>query len=127
MALQSRPTEQNKCLVWAPLLWCLLAGLAQTAPEYNPRIWNSSCNYTVTGIPASTFFARTDRTANDASLFEAADNTTLFPLSPAYRLTADMAVKACFGPGERLNHTLVAAGIKMPCGYSVNDGVVSYW
>jgi hypothetical protein len=126
MARHSRPTQQNTCTLWALLLWCLLSGLAHTAPEYNPRIWNSSCNYTETGIPASTFFARTDRTANDPSLFEA-DNTTLFPLSPAYRLTADMAVKACFGPGETLNQTLVAAGIKMPCGYSIKDGTVSYW
>jgi hypothetical protein len=103
-------------------MWCLLSTLVQTAPEYNPRIWNSSCNYTVQGIPASLFFARTNRTVDDPSMYEA-DNMTLFPLSPA---NPDMAVKACFGPGERLNHTLVAAGIKMPCGYSVKNGHVSY-
>jgi hypothetical protein len=114
------------CIIWSLALWCFLASLVQTAPEYNPRIWNSSCNYTVQGIPASLFFARTNRTVHDPSMYEA-DNMTLFPLSPAYRITPDMAVKACFGPGERLNHTLVAAGIKMPCGYSVKDGHVSYW
>ncbi|WIA11722.1 hypothetical protein OEZ85_011817 [Tetradesmus obliquus] len=100
--------------------------MAHTAPEYNPRIWNSSCNYTVQGIPASLFFARTNRTVDDPSLFEV-DNATMFPLSPAYRAAPDMAVKACFGPGEQLNHTLVAAGIKMPCGYSVRGGQVRYW
>lgn len=35
---------------------------------------------------------------------------------------------ACFGPGQRPNQTLIAAGIKMPCGYSVKaDGRVDYW
>lgn len=126
MAHCSTPAPKPTEIIWALLLWCLLANMAHTAPEYNPRIWNSSCNYTVQGIPASLFFARTNRTVDDPSLFEV-DNATMFPLSPAYRAAPDMAVKACFGPGEQLNHTLVAAGIKMPCGYSVRGGQVRYW
>jgi hypothetical protein len=38
----------------------------------------------------------------------------------------------CFGPGEAVNQTLVAAGLKMPCGYAVKPGglpssLVDYW
>jgi len=60
----------------------------------------------------------------------------LFPLSPGYRrpvpddqqhILASVQL-SCFGPGQRINHTLVAAGLKMPCAYTVTQsGYVDYW
>lgn len=110
---------------------CIIPQLAAGAPpQYEPRLWNRSCNYTVSNVPAGVFFGRSSSN-NDSS--DSSSEQPLFPISPGYRVEADddgstPAVQAaCFGPGQRINHTLVAAGLKMPCGYDVQAGLVSYW
>lgn len=80
-------------------------------PHYEPRLWNRSCNYSVSGVPAEVFFNRTGGT-----------DDVLFPISPGYRIARQdkdrdlLAVVqlSCFGPGQRVNQTLVGAGKESP-------------
>lgn len=111
MAGARRAAAPGSLHVQLASLWLLALGWVQhtlaAPPQYEPKLWNRSCNYTVSGVPPAVFFNRTG--SNDDALF---------PISPGYRIPrqeGDGSVLAvvqlsCFGPGQRVNQTLVAAG-----------------
>lgn len=92
--------------LWLCCQLCVHLVLA-APPHYEPRIWNRSCNFTVSGIPAAVFFNRTTST-----------DKVMFPISPGYRMPVPDGDQAylstvqlsCFSPGSKVNQTLVAAG-----------------
>lgn len=103
--------RQRTSAVWFCCLCCLHLGTSHAAPpHYEPTKWNLSCNYTVTDVPAAAFFNRSVDPAD-----------VLFPISPGYRIVPDgdrdylsTVQLSCFGPGQRVNQTLVAAGAFLP-------------
>lgn len=53
-------SSSSRTAVWAVwLCWlCLLHHTSSAPPPYQPKLWNLSCNFTVSGIPAAAFFNR---------------------------------------------------------------------
>lgn len=97
------------------LLLAAVHHILAAPPHYEPWLWNKSCNYTINSIPAAVFFNRTG------------DNEdALFPISPGYRIPRQEGDKdvlavvqlSCFGPRQRVNQTLVAAGNAYPAQHS---------